>query len=500
MEPPPIGWIVPHAPGRAKANATISVTKPLMNRDPDFLRHLWNELSDGRAWLDRSIVLAYAAAAGLCVVLFTLMTHTAFQWFERLHGKAPWAVVVWTPAITAFVVWATRKYVPGAAGSGIPQVITALDPALPADSRHRFVSLKLTAGKMLLGSMALLGGLSAGREGPSVQVAAGVMHNARRWLRAGSAMSDRALLVAGGAAGMAAAFNAPLAGIVFAIEELSNRLEARNNGLIIAAIVLAGLVGTSVFGNLTYFGSISVPRLSWGSLLPGILVAVLCGVLGGLFARLLAASSAGMPDRISAFRKRAPVRFAALCGLAVGVIGLASGGATFGGGEQEVRHMLAGESDVSRLYVLLKFMATWITSWSGVPGGIFAPSLSIGAGVGHDVAQIVAGHNMSVLAPSLIAIGMASFLAATTQAPLTSFIIVMEMIDGRPMVLSLMASAMLASLISRMISRPLYGTLAGMMLRRLPARQHKTPVPAPGPPAQPDLFDGDTPPPATDGR
>ncbi len=449
-----------------------------MSRDPDFLRHLQDELSDGRAWLDRSIVLAYAAAAGLCVVMFTLMTHTAFEWFEWLHGTAPWAVLVWTPLVTAFVVWATRRFAPGAAGSGIPQVITALDPALPADSRHRFVSLKLTAAKMVLGAMAFLGGLSAGREGPSVQVGAGVMHNARRWLRPGSAMNDRALLVAGGAAGIAAAFNAPLAGVVFAIEELSNRLEARNNGLIIAAIVLAGLVGTSAFGNLTYFGSISVPPLNWASLLPGILVAVVCGVLGGLFARLLAASTAGMPDRFSALRRRAPVRFAALCGLAVAAIGLASGGATFGAGEQEVRHMLAGESDVSRLYVLLKFMATWITSWSGVPGGIFAPSLSIGAGVGHDVAQLVAGHNLSALAPSLIAVGMASFLAATTQAPLTSFIIVMEMIDGRPMVLSLMASAMLASLISRMISRPLYGTLSGMMLRRLPPHL-RTPAPPP---------------------
>lgn len=449
-----------------------------MSRDPDFLRHLQDELSDGRAWLDRSIVLAYAAAAGLCVVLFTLMTHTAFEWFEWLHGAAPWAVLVWTPLVTAFVVWATRRFVPGAAGSGIPQVMAALDPALPADSRPRFVSLKLTAGKMLLGATALLGGLSAGREGPSVQVAAGVMHNARHWLRPGSAMNERALLVAGGAAGMAAAFNAPLAGIVFAIEELSKRLEARNNGLIIAAIVLAGLVGTSVFGNLTYFGAISVPSLSWGSLLPGLLVAVLCGVLGGLFARLLAASMAGMPDRLSALRRRAPIRFAALCGLAVAVLGLASGGATFGGGEQQVRHMLAGDSDVSHLYVLLKFMATWITSWSGVPGGIFAPSLSIGAGVGHDVAQLVAGHNLSALAPSLIAIGMASFLAATTQAPLTSFIIVMEMIDGRPMVLSLMASAMLASLISRMISRPLYGTLAEIMLRQATARPRSAPPPA----------------------
>jgi H+/Cl- antiporter ClcA len=132
--------------------------------------------------------------------------------------------------------------------------------------------------------------------------------------------------------------------------------------------------------------------------------------------------------------------------------------------------MLAGESDISRLYVLLKFVATWVTSWSGVPGGIFAPSLSIGAGVGHDVAQLVAGNSASALAPALIAMGMAAFLAATTQAPLTSFIIVMEMIDGRPMVLSLMAAAMLASLISRLISRPLYGTLSALMLR--PTREH----------------------------
>lgn len=448
-----------------------------MNRDPNFLQNLQDELSDGRAWLDRTIVLAYAVAAGLCVVLFTLMTETAFEWFEHVHDAAPWLVLVWTPAITALVVWCTRTYFPGAAGSGIPQVISALDPHLPKESRSRFVSFKLTVAKMVLGSMTMLAGLSAGREGPSVQVAAGVMHSARRWLRPGSAMSDHALLVAGGAAGIAAAFNAPLAGVVFAIEELSNRLEARNNGLIIAAIVLAGLVGISVFGNLTYFGAVSVPKLSWGSLLPGVLVAVICGVLGGLFARLMAASLAGMPDRISAFRKRAPVRFAALCGLAVGVIGLVSGGATFGAGDQEVRHMLAGESDVSRLYVLLKFMATWITSWSGVPGGIFAPSLSIGAGVGHDVAHFVAGQNLSTLAPSLIAIGMASFLAATTQAPLTSFIIVMEMIDGRPLVLSLMASAMLASLISRMISRPLYGTLSDMMTRRLPKAFRKKPPP-----------------------
>jgi len=122
--------------------------------------------------------------------------------------------------------------------------------------------------------------------------------------------------------------------------------------------------------------------------------------------------------------------------------------------------MLAGEMEQTGLYALLKAAATWITAWCGVPGGIFAPSLSIGAGVGHGIA----GFTEPALAPALIAMGMAGFLAAVTQAPLTAFIIVMEMVDGHSMVLSLMASAMLASIVSRMISRPLYETLAEHMV------------------------------------
>ncbi|MBX3609499.1 MAG: chloride channel protein [Hydrogenophaga sp.] len=446
----------------------------MKHREPDFFQNLQDEFSDGRAWLDRSIVLAYAIAAGLFVVAFTWMSETAFEAFKHLHEAQPWAVLIWTPCLTAFIVWATRRFAPGAAGSGIPQVMAALDSGVTPTMRAGLVSLRLTFAKMILGATSLLAGLSAGREGPSVQVAAGVMHDARRWLRPGSAMSEHALLVAGGAAGIAAAFNAPLAGVVFSIEELSKKMESRNNGLIIAAIVVAGLVAISVFGNLTYFGTIVVPRLSWHAFWPGLLVAVVCGVLGGLFSRLLAASLKGLPDRVSAFRRRYPVRFAAAAGLAIGVIGLVTGGATFGAGAEQVRHMLAGESELSPVYVLLKLVATWLTSWSGVPGGIFAPSLSIGGGIGNDVAMLLGGADAHVLAPSLIALGMAGFLAATTQAPLTSFIIVMEMINGRSMVLSLMAAAMLSSLIARLISRPLYSALAAMMTRKLGRRGAST--------------------------
>ncbi|VTU39651.1 H(+)/Cl(-) exchange transporter ClcA [Variovorax sp. PBL-E5] len=427
-----------------------------MNREPDFLENLRAELSSGRIWLDRAIVLAYAAAAGLFVVALSLSTTWVFDRFQQGFERWPWAVLVWTPAVTAGIAWATRRWFPGASGSGIPQVKAALDPAMPPERRWLMVSLRLTVAKIGLAVAGFAAGLSIGREGPAVQVAAGVMQHARRWLSPATTIDARALLLAGGAAGIAAAFNAPLAGVLFAIEELAGQLESRASGLIITAIVLAGLVAVSVFGNVSYFGVIKVPRTGWELLAPGLLVALASGAAGGIFSRLFVASLTGAPGRLNRWRARWPIRFAAAGGLVVAIIGLATGGVTFGAGSEAVKRMLAGHDELTPLYTLLKFIATWITAWCGVPGGLFAPALSIGAGIGDAIAQLAG----PALGPALIALGMAGFLAAVTQAPLTAFIIVMEMVDGHSMVLSLMACAMLASLVSRMIGRPLYETLS----------------------------------------
>lgn len=423
------------------------------------------ELSDWRLWLARSVVIALAAAAGLTVVAFTWLTERALEAFFSMRAAWWWTPLITTPLIAGAIVWLTRRFAPGAAGSGIPQVMAALDPGVDGPNRGLFVSLRLTAAKMLLTATGLLGGLSLGREGPSVQIAAGVMHAARRWLPQRSAVTEQGLLVAGGAAGIAAAFNTPLAGVMFAIEELSRAPEQRNSGLLIAGIVLAGLVAVSILGNGTYFGVIQVPALDFALLVPGLLVALCAGVAGGLFSRLLIASLSGRSgDGASRWRARQPVRFAMACGLAVAVIGVATQGATFGSGYGYTRAMLEGGETTPGLHVVLKFVATWLTAWSGVPGGIFAPALTIGASLGNDIA-LLTGYP---LAPALIALGMAGFLAAATQAPLTAFIIVMEMVDGHAMVLSLMACALVASGISRLISRPLYGTLARLQLERLP--------------------------------
>jgi H+/Cl- antiporter ClcA len=431
------------------------------NREPDFLQNVQDELSNGRNWLDRSVVLAYAILAGLSVVGFTLLSEYAFSLFESLHHTNRWFVLIWIPLCTASIVWATRRWFAGASGSGIPQVMAALDPAMPKEKAGRFVSLKLTLGKIGLTSAGLMAGLSIGREGPSVQIAAGIMQHAKVMLGPKTGITRHALLVAGGSAGIAAAFHAPLAGVVFAIEELSRKMDSRNSGLMIAAIVLGGLMAVSTFGNLTYFGRIQVPRLGWEAFIPGLMVAMASGLLGGLFSRVMVASLTGSSDRFSALRTRFPVRFAAAGGLVIAIIGLVTGGATYGAGSEAVKHMLAGNADVPEFYVTLKFIATWLTAWCGVPGGIFAPSLSIGAGIGHNVAAVTGSTEVSA---ALIAMGMAGFLAAVTQAPLTSFIIVMEMVDGHAMVLSLMTCAMVASLVSRMISRPLYTALADHMV------------------------------------
>ncbi|MDR0458035.1 MAG: chloride channel protein, partial [Burkholderiaceae bacterium] len=170
--------------------------------------------------------------------------------------------------------------------------------------------------------------------------------------------------------------------------------------------------------------------------------------------------------------------FAAALGLAVATIGLAAEGSTFGSGVAPAALLLHGQAPHAALaFGPLKFLTTWLTAWSGTPGGIFAPSLATGAGIGYDVARLWGdGGNTA-----LIAIGMTGFLAAVTQAPITSFLIVMEMINGRPLVLSLMAVAMIAAAISRMISRPLYATLAASMLMQFKSRHEWLELP----PSQP---------------
>src|SRR5476649_761749 len=237
------------------------------------------EFTNLDVWWSRAVVVAATALAGLTVVGFTWLCEHATALFVTLATPHRWFALAWTPLCTVAIAWLMRRYAVGAGGSGIPQVMATLETSVTPPQRGLFVSLKLSLAKMALTAGGLLAGLSLGREGPSVQIAAGVMLTARRFLPRRTTVTAHGLLVAGGAAGIAAAFNAPLAGVMFAIEELASRLEQRSSGLIIAAIVLSGLMGVSFFGNSTYFGTIEVPALRLAMVWPALLLVLASGAL-----------------------------------------------------------------------------------------------------------------------------------------------------------------------------------------------------------------------------
>ena len=144
-----------------------------MKDDPDFLDQVRSEVTDPRIWIDRFVVGLFALLAGLSVVLFTLLADAAEQAFKSMQASGRWWPLLWTPALTALIVWATTRFAPGAGGSGPPQALAALDPRLDAPSRSALVSIRISLAKALAVAGGLLAGLSIGRQGPSVQIAAG---------------------------------------------------------------------------------------------------------------------------------------------------------------------------------------------------------------------------------------------------------------------------------------------------------------------------------------
>lgn len=433
-------------------------------------------LARGQIWGARAIIWVSAVGVGLAAVVFATLTEDATRLFTENATAHPWLPFILTPAAAVGLLWLTRRYFAGAEGSGIPQVIAEMERPHNLPWRP-LISLRIAAGKLLLGVTAVGAGFSFGREGPTVQIGACLMASIARFLPAGLQLNRRHLVVAGGAAGLAAAFNAPLAGIIFAIEELSRGIESRMSGIIITAIVLSGVVAQAWLGNRNYFGQVTVIGEASEIVESIIVCAIVTGLAGGLFARMLLMSAGGWRGRVGDFKRDHPYRFAAACGLLIAAIGWASGGLSWCGGYDETRALLEGRDPLPWFFGPGKFIATVVSYMTGLPGGIFAPSLAIGAGLGQDLVPLLW---QNAFPTTIIVLCMVGFLAAATQAPITSFIIVMEMVDGYSLVIGMMATALIASGISRAVSRPLYPTLAEMMI----ARQRTTAAP-PEPPSGP---------------
>lgn len=408
-------------------------------------------------WRTRAILWGSAIIAGLVVVLFAKLADQALAFFYLASWGRPWAPLILAPVLGMVTVWLTRRYFPGSQGSGIPQVIAATRRATFDQPVNSLISLRIAFGKVGLGALALLGGFSAGREGPSVQVAASIMHYAHRFLPHSRALRPQDLILAGGAAGIAAAFNTPLAGIVFAVEELGRKLETRTSGVLVSSIILSGLVSIAMLGNYAYFGHLRVDAIGSVIVVPVIVTGVVCGLLGGIFSRLMLWPQKAPDLPLWRWRSENPVLFAGACGLAIGAIGWASGGISYGSGYATTSQVVAGHLSLPWYAPIARYLATLISYFSGIPGGIFAPALAVGAALGSNVAQLL-GFGLDPI--PIIALCMAGFLGAVTQSPITSAIIVMEMMDNHGMVISMMAVALIAKAISARLGPELYQQLA----------------------------------------
>jgi H+/Cl- antiporter ClcA len=290
-----------------------------------------------------------------------------------------------------------------------------------------------------------------------VHVGAVIVHSIWRWLPHGRVEAPRrALVLAGGAAGVAAAFNTPLAGIVFAIEELSRSFEERASGTTLTAVILAGVIAIALVGDYSYFGQ-PVVASELRAFTPGVLlVALACGLAGGFVSRLTLAASRTLPAVLQKVRSERPVLFAAGCGAGVALLGTFCGSLTYGTGYEEARSVLESNAHLPWFYAPARAAATLLSYLSGIPAGLLAPSLSVGAGLGQSIADTL-GQGSAV--PFAI-LGMCGYMAGVTQAPLTSLVIVMEMTSQHAMILPLMVTAALSTAISKLLTPPLYQTLA----------------------------------------
>lgn len=430
-------------------------------------------------WRQRILLVVAALFAGLICILFAIGAEFAIAAHRDVMQALPWLSLIVAPAGFALIVWIARRFVPGTLGSGIPQAIAA---SLTDNRRirRRLLSIRIAIAKVFLTLGALLCGASVGREGPSVQIGASVMHALYGRRRKNRVASSRDLIVAGSGAGVAAAFNTPLGGIMFAIEEMCRYRAFQANSTTLTSVIFAGLMSLAVLGGYTYFGS-TPSTLSWpGGIWPIVLCGVFGGLFGGLFSRILIASSRGLPGRAGAFATQHPVWFAAGCGLATALVGLATGGLTYGTGYDETKAALEGEVPLPMYFLFAKMFVIWLVFVSRIPGGIFAPAVAVGAGLGANIAWMLPPDE----AAAVLALGMVAFLSAMTQTPITSFVIVMEMTANHHMLLPLMATSVIAHAVARTVSPvPLYQALAYPLLRRTEDEVKREHAPPPTPPA-----------------
>jgi H+/Cl- antiporter ClcA len=396
-------------------------------------------------------MLTSAVLIGVLATLFAKAADFAQRNFANLTGDEPYAPLLLTPFLFVAIAALTRSLAPASRGSGIPQVIAASRNP-DGETTAGLLSARTAFAKAALSITALFGGASVGREGPTVQVAAAAMTQVHRLFRV---RVTPGVLIAGGAAGVAGAFNTPLAGIAFAIEELAVAYEQRVAVLVMAAVMISGLTSQGVAGDYVYFGHMAANLPLRVVLVAAPIAGLVGGLCGGLFSRAFLMLR-GPDGRWKGVLGKRPLVTALICGIIVAAIGVFAGGITWGTGYGPTKALLEGAQG-SYWFGPEKFVSVLATSVSGMPGGIFSPSLAVGAGVGNLLARLFPADQSG----AIVLLGMAGYFVGVVRAPLTAVIILSETTGSTSAILPLFATCLIGDWAGALICRErLYHALA----------------------------------------
>jgi CIC family chloride channel protein len=373
--------------------------------------------------------------------------------WAHAEGSAGCVVVVFAAAAaTALAAWLVRRFAPEAGGSGIPHVESVLSGEQPA------ASIALIPVKFIGGVLALGAGLALGREGPTVQMGASIAHLSGTIFRR-DASDCRVLLAAGSGAGLAAAFNAPIAGAIFVLEELLRRFETRTAIAALGASAGAIAVARPVLGDLPDFQVSPQPFPGFGTVPAHLVLGIVVGLLGIAYSYTILGTLA-VANRLS----RWPVEIRAL------VIGAAVGAFAWfapdlvGGGDAITQRALAGAgaSSTIMLVFMLRFGLGAVSYAAGTPGGLFAPMLVLGAQAGL-VYGTICMHWFPDVASSPVAfavVAMAAFFAAVVRAPITGIVLAIEMTGSFTLLLPMLTACFTAMIVPTLLRcPPIYDSL-----------------------------------------
>jgi CIC family chloride channel protein len=404
-----------------------------------------------RRQLPRAIALGLLS--GLTAVAFTrilaALDDARTRLIQHAHAYTPFGMAV--PLLmgavgAATAVWLARRFAPEAAGSGIPHLKAVLHRLQPFRG-PRILAVKFAGGVAGIGS-----GLALGREGPTIQMGAALGQMVSQWFRC-TAMERQTLIAAGAGAGLAAAFNAPLSGLVFVLEEVQRDFAPAVFSATLIAAVTADIVARLLNGQLPVFHveAAAIPAIR--SLPVALALGMVAGVLGVAFNRTLVATL----DVFEKIRRGPKWATGAVAGSLVGAVGWFAP-EVLGGGNRLVEETLAGQVSLLALpgFFVLRFILTMLSYGSGAPGGIFAPLLVLGSELGLGIGLLCQVEHPATFA----VVGMAAYFSAIVRAPLTGIVLVVEMTGNYSLVLPLLVACLTAYGVADLLrDRPVYEAL-----------------------------------------